>query len=270
LANMRLDRTYRSVTPAGLRKSLREAIGSGLLPASIRRKFEHTFLGRDGSSWSSFYFDNFYSAFSREEQATLLTPRALEDAGDPYASSLAFWENFRGESLHRLLYTDIHTYLIELLMKQDQMSMAASIESRVPFLDHPLVEFSARIPEQYLIRGLSGKLILKEAVADLLPPEIIFRKKMGFPTPWAHWLGGSKLDELENTLCEPRTIERGLVRRDAVKKLFADHRSGRRDNADRIWRLLNLELWQRVFMDGELPAPNSVTAPARWSAVDRP
>ena len=269
LANLRLDRAYRSVTPAALRKALRNAVGSGMLPASLRRKFEHTFLGRDGSSWSSFYYDNFYSAFSREEQSTLLTPSALENAGDPYASSLGFWENSEGQALHRLLYADIHTYLIELLMKQDQMSMAASVESRVPFLDHSLVEFSAEIPEQYLIRGLSGKLILKQAVADLLPPEIIFRKKMGFPTPWTQWLGGSKFDELEDTLCEPRTIERGLFRRDTVKNIFADHRSGRRDNADRIWRLLNLELWQRVFLDGEMLAQNPATVSARLSPVDR-
>jgi asparagine synthase (glutamine-hydrolysing) len=256
LANLRLDRTYRSVTPTGLRKAFRKAIGSGLLPAGIRRKFEHTFLGRDGASWEAFYFDNFYSAFSRDEQANLLTPLALEKAGDPYATSMRFWEKSEGEPLHRMLYTDVHTYLIELLMKQDQMSMAASIESRVPFLDHPLVEFSTQIPERLLVHGLSGKLVLKGAVADLLPEEIIFRKKMGFPTPWARWLGGSKLDELEKLLCEPRTSERGLFRRDALKAIFVEHRSGLRDNADRIWRLLNLELWQRVFIDGEVPSLN--------------
>ena len=103
---------------------------------------------------------------------------------------MAYWKKSSGDLLHRLLYTDIHTYLVELLMKQDQMSMAASIESRVPFLDHILVEFTARIPARYSIQGLSGKHILKLAVEDLLPRSIVYRQKMGFPTPWAYWLAG--------------------------------------------------------------------------------
>lgn len=137
--------------------------------------------------------------------------------------------------------------------------MAASIESRVPFLDHVLVEFTARIPAQYSIQGLSGKHILKSAVEDLLPDSIVHRRKMGFPTPWAYWLAGPQLDDLETMLLEPRTLERGLIKRDAVQKLFAEHRAGRRDNGDRIWRLLNLETWQRVFLDGELPALKSIS-----------
>src|SRR5579863_7226339 len=136
-------------------------------------------------------------------------------------------------------------------MKQDQMSMAASIESRVPFLDHELVEFSARIPSTYATKGLAGKFILKEAVEDLLPASIIYRKKMGFPTPWAYWLAGPQLDDLERMLLEPRSTERGLFRPDAVKRIFAEHRAGQRDQGNRIWRLLNLELWQRVFLDSD-------------------
>ena len=120
------------------------------------------------------------------------------------------WERSHGDLLHRLLYADINSYLIELLMKQDQMSMAASIESRVPFLDHVLVEFTARIPAKYSIRGMAGKFILKQAVEDLLPKSIVYRKKMGFPTPWEYWLAGPQLDDLERMLLEPRSTERGL------------------------------------------------------------
>ena len=259
LANSRMDGVYRSLTPAFSRQWIRDGIGSGVLPSGLRRKLEHTFLGRDGASWPSFYFDNFYSAFSAAEQGELLTPRARELSGDAYAGSMAYWDKSSGDLLHRLLYTDIRTYMVELLMKQDQMSMAASIESRVPFLDHVLVEFTARIPAQYSIQGLSGKHILKSAVEDLLPDSIVHRRKMGFPTPWAYWLAGPQLDDLETMLLEPRTLERGLIKRDAVQKLFAEHRAGRRDNGDRIWRLLNLETWQRVFLDGELPALKSIS-----------
>jgi len=138
-----------------------------------------------------------------------------------------------------------------LLMKQDQMSMAASVESRVPFLDHELVEFAASIPAKYATDGLAGKFILKSAVEDLLPREIVYRKKMGFPTPWAYWLGGAQLDQLEHLLLEPRTLERRYFRPEAVKALFAEHRAGARDHGNRIWRLLNLELWQRVCLENE-------------------
>jgi asparagine synthase (glutamine-hydrolysing) len=169
---------------------------------------------------------------------------------------MSHWEHSSGDLLHRLLYTDIKTYLLELLMKQDQMSMAASIESRVPFLDHMLVEFTASIPAEYSIKGLSGKHILKEAVADLLPRPIVYRKKMGFPTPWAYWLAGPQLDDLERMLLEPRTLERNLFKPEAIQRLFAEHRSHQRDHGNRIWRLLNLETWMRVFIDGEIPTPD--------------
>jgi asparagine synthase (glutamine-hydrolysing) len=259
LANSHIDLVYRSLTPALFRHWIRNGIGCGVLPSSLRRKLEHTFLGRDGSSWPSFYFDNFYSAFSAAEQGELLTPRARELSGNAYAGTMAYWDKSSGDLLHRLLYTDIRTYMVELLMKQDQMSMAASIESRVPFLDHVLVEFTARIPTRYSIQGLSGKHILKLAVEDLLPRSIVHRRKMGFPTPWARWLAGPQLDDVESLLLEPRTLERGLIERDAVRRLFAEHRAGRRDNGNRIWRLLNLEIWQRVSLDGELPNQKSIS-----------
>ena len=87
-----------------------------------------------------------------------------------------------------MLYADQKTYLVELLMKQDQMSMACSIESRVPFLDHQFVEFAATVPDRMKLRGGVGKYILKRAVEDILPREIVYRKKMGFPTPLRQWL----------------------------------------------------------------------------------
>src|SRR6202167_1196111 len=246
-----MDRTYRMLTPAFVRQALRAGIAKAHLSASLHRKLEHTFLMRDGEDWPSFYFDNFYSAFAANEFPELLTPQALADAGQAYAGSMGAWERSQGDLLHRLLYTDINSYLIELLMKQDQMSMAASLESRVPFLDHVLVEFTARIPGQYSVAGMAGKFILKQAVEDLLPKSIVYRKKMGFPTPWEYWLSGPPLECLEHILLEPRTTERGLFRPEAVQRLFAEHRAKLRDHGNRIWRLLNLEIWHRIMIDGE-------------------
>jgi asparagine synthase (glutamine-hydrolysing) len=247
--NARMDSVYRRLTPSVLRAFVREQIHSAKLGATLRRKVEHTFLGRDGASWPSFYFDNFYSAFSAAEQRQLLSPELQGYADSACASSMTVWERSSGTLLKRLLYTDINTYLVELLMKQDQMSMAASLESRVPFLDHLLVEFAAGIPSSFALKGLEGKSILKSAVEDLLPHSIIYRRKMGFPTPWSEWLVGAQLQELENLLMEPRSIRRNLFQPDAIRRIFAEHRSRTRDNSNRIWRLLNLELWFRVFVD---------------------
>jgi asparagine synthase (glutamine-hydrolysing) len=250
LWNTRLDRIYRALSPSGVRRALREVLaGSAWLSPGLRRRLQHTFLARDGASWNSFYFDNFYSAFSETEQANLLRDEQRPVSGAAYRNSLACWEKCSGDLLFRLLYSDIKTYLVELLMKQDNMSMAASIESRVPFLDHVLVEFAASIPSEFSTRGLAGKCILKSAVEDLLPKSIIYRRKMGFPTPWRSWLAGPQLDALENMLAEPRSQARGLFKPEAVRQLFAEHRRNVRDHSDRIWRLLNLELWQRVFLD---------------------
>jgi asparagine synthase (glutamine-hydrolysing) len=258
LKNAAMDRAYRTVMPGALRRVLRNAVAdSSLLGATLRRKLEHTFVGKDGAAWDSFYFDNFFSAFSAAEQNGLLTEEFAREfaPATAYCNVLGYWERSAAQAgsamLQRLLYTDIKTYLVELLMKQDNMSMAASIESRVPFLDHVLVEFATRIPREVQIQGLAGKRILKKAVEDLLPHEIIYRPKLGFPTPWSGWLAGSRLETIRAMLVEPRSLERGYFRREAIEKLFDQHRARHRDNYDRIWRLLNLELWHRVCLEGE-------------------
>ncbi len=252
--NAAIDRVYRSVIPAFLRRAARNSgTASSLLGATLRRKLEHTFIAKDGANWSSFYFDNFFSAFDEAGQNGLLTTAFARQfaASTAYKNVLRYWEQSSGDMLQRLLYTDIKTYLVELLMKQDNMSMAASIESRVPFLDHVLVEFATRIPREVQIKGLAGKHILKKAVEDLLPPSILYRTKLGFPTPWSGWLTGQRLETIRAMLMEPRSLERGYFRREVIEKLFDEHRAKHRDNYDRIWRLLNLELWHRVCLEGE-------------------
>jgi asparagine synthase (glutamine-hydrolysing) len=145
-------------------------------------------------------------------------------------------------------------------MKQDNMSMAASIESRVPFLDHPLVEFATNIPQNLQLGGFAGKRILKKAVEDLLPHSILYRPKLGFPTPWSRWLAGPRLDVIRKLLLEPRSTGRELFQPSAVERLFEEHRSKYRDHSDRIWRLLNLELWQRTCLEKEEHEPSSAAA----------
>jgi len=265
LWNAQFHAAWQKLTPALLRRSVRAGIAGGPLGSTLRRKLGHTFLVRNGEDWTSFYFDNFYSAFSLREQQNLLSEPFRKDAATAYDHTLHFWNQSSGDMLHRLLYTDIKTYLVKLLTKQDAMSMAASIESRVPFLDHEIVEFTARIPAGFSLKGLAGKQILKEAVAGLLPKSILYRKKMGFPTPWSQWLKQAAWNHVSDLILSPRSLDRGLFRRDSVEGLLAEHRTGQVDHSDRIWRLLNLELWLRVFLDGERefsnPPVGSLTQP---------
>ena len=148
---------------------------------------------------------------------------------------------------------DLQTYLLELLMKQDQMSMAASIESRVPFLDDHVVEYVAALPGHFKLRGWQTKAVLRAAVADLIPPAILTRPKMGFPVPFGGWLRGAfRVDRRRIPPRQPGAARR-LFNPDAVRQLAAEHRSGSRAHGDRLWLLVNLELWQRIFLDGEPP-----------------
>jgi asparagine synthase (glutamine-hydrolysing) len=170
-----------------------------------------------------------------------------------YGSSRTFFDAANGHSttLDRLLYADMKTYLVELLMKQDQMSMAASIESRVPFLDHRLVEFAARLPPRMKLRRFTTKWILREAVREILPAEILTRKKMGFPVPFGIWMRGPWKDVARDVLLDSRSRQRGIIEPAAVQRLIAAHAAGATDSADAIWSLLNLELWYRTYIDGE-------------------
>jgi asparagine synthase (glutamine-hydrolysing) len=251
LWNAQCLEAWQKLTPAALRRLVRSAIASGPLGSTLRRKLGHTFLARNGEDWTSFYFDNFYSAFSLAEQQDLLCDPFRENAASAYNHALRFWNQSSGDMLHRLLYTDIKTYLVKLLTKQDAMSMAASVESRVPFLDHGIVEFSARIPARFSLKGMAGKQILKEALEGLLPKSILYRKKMGFPTPWSQWLREAGWKHVSELILSPRSFERGLFQRKAVERLLGEHRAGHVDHSNRIWRMLNLELWLRVFVDGE-------------------
>lgn len=245
--NLRGAAVYNAV-PSGLQKVIRNQIASSnLISASVRRKLGHTFLGRD-SSLESLYLDNFYCAFPASERRRLL---ASSGAG-AYRSFLNFWNSRPSASLlSRMLYVDQKTYLAELLMKQDQMSMSVSIESRVPFLDHTFVEFSTRVPDSLKIQGRTQKHIVKEAVRSLLPEDILFRRKMGFPTPLRDWLRQPVAAPLLDPLKSTNSFVAGYLNHAEIARLLDAHRAGREDCTDRLWRLMNLEIWgETFFRDG--------------------
>jgi asparagine synthase (glutamine-hydrolysing) len=196
----------------------------------------------------SLQLDNFYGAFSRRERRLMLKDAA---GGNPYESYLSYWNSRTNSLLPRMLYADQKTYLVELLMKQDQMSMACSIESRVPFLDHTFVEFAAGVPEAMKIKNGTGKYIMKRAVEDLLPHDIVYRTKMGFPTPMRTWLLDKRADPLFSLLLDRNRMLGEYVDLSYVETLLQKQRNGVEDATDRIWRLLNLQLWGDIFLRGK-------------------
>jgi asparagine synthase (glutamine-hydrolysing) len=245
--NQQWMRAYRGI-PNGVRNAIQNVVAdSPLLSASVRRKLGHTVLGRD-ASLESLYLNNFYCAFGAEEQERLLSRHF--DA-NPYANFLDRWESTqKSATLPRLLYADQKTYLVELLMKQDQMSMACSIESRVPFLDHKFVEFAASVPPHMKLRGKQGKYIMKKAVEDVLPHSIIYRKKMGFPTPITAWLRRDQASAIHDYLRDPDGLLASYLDATYLDDLLEKHDRGIHDATDRIWRLLNLQVWGDMYLTG--------------------
>ena len=129
--------------------------------------------------------------------------------------------------------------------------MAASIESRVPFLDHKLVEYSTALPDRLKLRGWTTKYVLREAMKGLLPESILRRGKMGFPVPLGRWFRDEFRPLLDEFVVGERTVARGLFQYDFLRRLAQEHAAGTADHTERLWTLVNFEMWQRHFLDGE-------------------
>ena len=146
---------------------------------------------------------------------------------------------------------DVSSYLpYDLLVKVDITSMANSLEARSPFLDHEVMEFAARLPVEIKFRGGRLKSLLKRAFADLLPPENVNRRKMGFGVPVGQWFRGPMRELLRDALLSSQSIKRGYFREPEVRRLVEEHQERRADNSFQLWNLLLLELWHREFLEG--------------------
>ena len=151
---------------------------------------------------------------------------------------------------NRMLYADTHFYCPEdCLTKVDRMSMAWSLEARVPFLDHTLVEFAAGIPPNLKLRGLTSKYLLRETMRGILPSSLLQRGKRGFSIPLAAWLRGPLHDPLCDALLGERLRRRGWLRPEVIERMIHQHTSGERDHAHRLWALLALESWAQKYLD---------------------
>lgn len=240
---------YESMTPSFLRDAVRGGVAT--LPGVLNRKLNRTFLSRE-TDIENLFFDNF-AVFPKTMQRQLFNRQTQERIANtnPYCLQSQLLEKCDADDvLEKLLYADTKTYLHELLMKQDQMSMAASIESRVPFLDHKLVEFSARMPREMKLRGGTTKWILREAMKGILPDEILNRPKMGFPVPIGRWFRGEYKHIVDEYVLGERTLSRGIFDTQFLHSLVAKHNGGE-NHDERLWSLVNFEIWQRRFIDGE-------------------
>jgi len=196
------------------------------------------------------------------EMESVLSPEAREalSKDGPWTEVDAHdrWAVSQGAGpIERQMHLDLRTYMgDDILVKVDRASMAVSLEVRVPFLDHRVVELAARIPFDLKLRGRRGKHILKEAMASRLPSDITKRSKKGFGMPVAHWLRGAWRELLLDTLGGGAAARSGWLDQAAVDQLVDDHLSGRRDRRRPLWTLLMLRWWE----DGEW-GPQGSSAP---------
>ena len=197
-------------------------------------------------------YRSYVEVFDEGTTAELL--RAPYDAGaNPLAA--AFADATSDDELNRLLAVDAATQLPDdLLLLTDKMSMAVSLECRVPLLDHQLFELAASMPQQVKLRGGRLKHVLKAALSDVLPANILDRRKRGFGTPMGSWLKGALSPMLGQLLSRESIERRGLFSYPAIAGLIDAHSSSRIDGTDRLLTLLNFEIWARLYLDGRAPA----------------
>ena len=208
------------------------------------------------------------TVFDRQARQALLTPAFAQAAGTGDAEELVarqFATSDTGSLLETAVRSDVLLYLPDdLLVKMDIASMAHSLEVRSPLLDQEVVEFAASLPVEFKLRGRTLKYLLKRAMDGLLPPSVLARGKMGFGVPIDRWFRHELRELAYDTLLDARAAGRGLLRTDEVRRYLDDHVAGRAHHHHRLWALLMLELWHRMFIDQRCP----LTPPSLRSAFD--
>jgi asparagine synthase (glutamine-hydrolysing) len=196
-------------------------------------------------------YTSYIRVFAQEAARALM----VDAPENPYhAITEAFERSAGNDAINRMLVVDLQTQLPDaLLLLTDKMTMATSIECRVPLLDHDLLHLAARIPEDIKVRGGRLKHIMKEALVGVLPEDILERKKRGFGTPMGAWLKGELAPMLRSILSPASLSARGCFRPDAVARLISAHESNRIDGTDPLLALLNFEIWGRIYLDRRSP-----------------
>jgi len=233
------------------------------IPASVRNGVIEPLLRCAGSAKINKYLDlarqpirGSYRGVSLYEKggvAAMLTPAFTQSVSsyDFDGETARFFPRSPAHPLNTMLSFDMKTWLVDnLLIKADKMSMAPALELRVPFLDHRMVEYCARLPVKYKAGWFTKKYLLKKCMADLVPPEIIKRKKVGFPTPLKIMFKGELYSYVADTLTGTTCRERGVFSPQTIATMLADHRSGARDFHRELWQMVVFEEWCTRFRVG--------------------
>lgn len=238
-----------------LARTLPSSAGASALWTRARR-----YIGRLSEEKGRRYA-RWMSHFGTELKAELCTPEFLHAAGgnDPIDLLLeAYRDSDAPDFIDATLDVDINTYLPgALLVKMDIACMGHGLEARSPLLDHEFMEFCASLPSDLKLRGKVKKYIFKRAVRGLLPDEIIDRPKMGFGVPLVHWFRHELREMAYDLLLSPQAVGRGYFHRQVVQRLLDEHARGVQNWHYQLWNLVMLELWHRMFIDGEALPPAS-------------
>jgi asparagine synthase (glutamine-hydrolysing) len=200
------------------------------------------------------YIDS-VSHFGQMQRKSLYSDKFLSNLNGDFGKSEEVFRRIAnsvstGNATDNLLYLDSKTYLpSDILTKVDRMSMATSLEARVPLLDHKLIEFVTKIPTALKLKNLETKYIFRKAVKGLVPDEILDRPKQGFGVPINEWINSQLRERIHETLSEKKALERGYFDAKYIKILLDEHASKRRDHSYSLWVLYMLELWHRRFLD---------------------
>ena len=234
-------------SPRALRRVA--ALAAKRLPHGARGK---NFLRHVGRDEQGRYLDAI-RFFGADEKSALLTPELQRAIDGPDAETRLARHFDRLAPLpwaSQMMRFDAETYLPEdILTKVDRMSMAHSIESRVPLLDNEVIAFAATLPAGMKIKNGRRKHVLKEVAATLLPRDIIDRKKQGFGVPLGTWFRGHLRELFADTLLSPTALQRGYFQPAFVNRIVAEHLAGTRDHTLRLWQLLVFERWHREYVD---------------------
>jgi asparagine synthase (glutamine-hydrolysing) len=196
-------------------------------------------------------FEERYRAFVEVFNAQQRKELRPADTSEPTALARAFQQAPTGDALAQLMHVDLATQLPDdLLMLTDKMSMATSLECRVPLLDRQLVEMAARMPANVRMRGGQLKALLKQSLNTVLPREILHREKRGFGAPMGAWIKAELVPLLRHLLSRQSIQGRGWFQWEAVADAIALHTAGRADHTDHLLALMNLEIWARLYLDG--------------------
>jgi len=205
--------------------------------------------------WRERYVDGISFVPSFEREMPLLSNEfreVLRTGGNPQDLMYRYFDEAPAKDpISQMLYVDTKTYMVaDILTKVDRMSMATSLEVRVPILDHLFVEWATGLPAEWKLRRGVQKYILRKLAERVgVPREVLHRPKQGFSLPLVHWMRNELKDLILSVLLEPRTLQRGYFNPEAIRRLLDEHFSERRDYSGRIWRLLMFELWHRNFLE---------------------